>query len=204
MITMFKIINCLFQYLNNKLYSLRVGHFHPTGVNKFDQLFCRSPQFEKMSGRLEKRGIILVPDKSRLSIGERAFVHLEKDGTGLLVYDPATTPLIDILHESRHIAQIQRMQKSGLLGDKSIYSSKLKPLFERGAYEYELRLGEKFGFARNYKQQLVERINDYYKPSFESGFLKSQYRCHLFKVIEPSLTPKLDRTLLQQRVECGE
>jgi hypothetical protein len=117
---MFQTINCLAQYPNNKLSSSREDSFHPTGVDKFDQLFSRSPQFEKMSGRLEKRGITLVPDKSILSIGERAFVHLEKKGTGILVYDPATTPLIDILHESRHIAQIQRTQKSGLLGDKSI------------------------------------------------------------------------------------
>jgi hypothetical protein len=80
-ITMFRIINCLFQYPNHKLSSSIEGCFHPTGVDRFDQVFSRSPQFEKISAKIEKRGITLVPDKSRLSIGERAIVQLEKAGT---------------------------------------------------------------------------------------------------------------------------
>ncbi|MCU7929106.1 MAG: hypothetical protein KZQ97_22105 [Candidatus Thiodiazotropha sp. (ex Dulcina madagascariensis)] len=187
----------------DKLSSSIDGGFYPTGIGKFDQPFSLSPQFEKISVGLERRGITLVPDRSKLdmSAGERAFVQLEKDGSGILVYDPATTPFVDILHESRHISQIQRAQKSGLLGDKSPYSSKLKPLFERGAYEYELRLGERFDFDSRYNRQLVDRVNDYYTPQFERSLLRGQSRIDLFQVIEPRLSPLLDRTQLQQRVK---
>jgi hypothetical protein len=181
--------------MNGARLSSRGGSFE-TGVSKFDTLFVESEQFSKISTSLNRRGVTLIDDASRLD-GEKAFVLCLDDGQLAMFYNSKTTNFLDVLHESRHISQIQRAENTGLLGNRSPFSSQVKPLFERSAYEYELRLGDRFGFSESYQSKITNILTsprpggEGYTKAFESRFfnLGSKTReFRLFNTIEPRLT----------------
>ena len=160
----------------------------PSGNAAFDTLFADSPQANAMMAGLERRGVRLVDDVNALDPGEAAHVRLI-DNQPHLFYDSGSTSLLDMLHESRHVAQIQRVQAADVLGDKSLFSTRLVGAAERGAYEYELRLGERFGFSDTYKNALREQVDKYYPSSLSIKFNSSDRMRAIFEAMEPGLKP---------------
>ena len=160
----------------------------PSGNATFDTLFVDSPQAGAMVAGLERRGVRLVDDVNALDPGEAAHVRLIGNQPTLF-YDSGSTSLLDMLHESRHVAQIQRVQAADVLGDKSLMSPRLVGAAERGAYEYELRLGERFGFSDTYKNALREQVDKYYPSSLSIKFNASDRMRAIFEAMEPGLKP---------------
>jgi hypothetical protein len=104
----------------------------------------------------------LVGQGLQISVIEKELplgVHAEFEGDVLKV-DPKQMRYLDLLHESRHVAQIGRAEATGVEASK--YRT---ALFEKGAYEYELRLGERMGFSEEYQAFAFSRIQDYVTPS---------------------------------------
>jgi len=73
--------------------------------------------------------------------------------------------------------------------------------FERGAYEYELRLVIRLQASQKYQQFLAEQILNYYtitvQRKYESHSKNFQKILH---AIEPRLNPSLDRLFLKKKV----
>lgn len=160
----------------------------PSGNAQFDTLFVDSPQAGAMTAGLERRGVRLVDDVNALDPGEAAHVRLIGNQPTLF-YDSGSTSLLDMLHESRHVAQIQRVQAADVLGDKNLLSTRLVGAAERGAYEYELRLGDRFGFTDVYKNALRDQIDKYYPSSLSIKFNASDRMRAIFEAMEPGLKP---------------
>jgi hypothetical protein len=175
--------------LNTVLKSSRTGKL--TGIDQFDRLFSESPQAQKMIAGLERRNVSIIDDVTMLKPGESAFVT-QIDGCLTLVYDSKSTSFMDMLHESRHVAQVQRVESAGVLGNKSIFDpngTRLRGASERGAYEYELRLGNRFNFSDEYMSYAKHQIDFYYPKSYSSKFSNSPTMNAIFKAIEPGLKP---------------
>lgn len=171
------------------LSSSRTGKI--TGNIQFDRLFSESPQAQNMIAGLERRNVSIVDDVTMLKPGQSAYVS-KIDGRLTLVYDSKSTSFLDMLHESRHVAQVQRTESSGVLGNKNIFdpnSTRLRGASERGAYEYELRLGKRFNFSDEYMNFAKQRIDFYYPKSYSSKFTNSPTMNAIFKEIEPGLKP---------------
>jgi len=158
-----------------------------TGVARFDQLFSKSPEAKQMVSALERRGVTVVDDASKLTLGEAA--RTERIGGKLTVtYDSKSSTYLDMLHESRHVAQVQRAEKSGALGAKDIFGSqRMIRRAERGAYEYESRLGKKHGFSDEYMGYLRKQIERNHPVGDAKKFDKSPTTRESFKAIAPSL-----------------
>lgn len=62
-------------------------------------------------------------------------------------------------------------------------------LAERGAYEYELRLGASRGFSSDYINFLNSQIDHYYPSSYAAKFNASPTMRRIFNAMEPSLKP---------------
>ena len=160
-----------------------------TGVSSFDQLFVDSPQASKMLDALGRRGVNVVNDASRLDLGASAQVFRE-NGQLTLVYDSQGTSFVDMLHEARHVAQVQRVDEAGVLGNKDLFNSpRLLGAAERGAYEYETRLGNANGFSSDYMSYLQSQIDYYYPPGYSTKFSASPTMGAIFNALEPGLKP---------------
>jgi hypothetical protein len=169
------------------LNSSRTGQ--ATGIERFDRLFADSNQAQIMIAGLERRGVTVIDDVSRLDATASAHL-LQENGQLVLIYDSKSTSFIDMLHESRHVAQVQRAEAAGVLGQKNIFGSpRLLGAAERGAYEYELRLGNKFSFSDNYMNYLNGRIDYYYPNSYSKKFTNSPTMNSIFNAMEPNLKP---------------
>lgn len=97
-----------------------------------------------------------------------------------------------MLHETRHVAQIQRLEASGALGGKELFAPRVRGAAERGAYEYELRLGKRFGFSDSYKTFLRDQIRQNYPRAFGDKFERSSTMRRILEVMEPRLDPRWD------------
>jgi len=160
-----------------------------TGIAEFDQPFSQSAQASKMLTALQRRGVAVVDDAARHPANTSAQVFRE-NGNLTLVYDSKSTSFVDLLHESRHVAQVQLAEASGLLGNKDIFgNSRLVGAAERGAYEYEMRLGKSRGFSSEYMNYLSSQKEFYYPSSFAAKFNASPTMGGIFKAIEPGLKP---------------
>jgi hypothetical protein len=169
------------------LLSSRTGQL--TGVAKFDQLFSQSAPAQKMISALERRGVIVVNDASRLDPGASAQL-IRENGKLTLIYDSNSTSFVDMLHESRHVAQVQRAEAADVLGEKDIFGSpRLLGVAERGAYEYELRLGNNYGFSSDYMKYVRSQIDFYYPSSYSAKFNTSPTMRRIFNAMEPGLNP---------------
>lgn len=69
------------------------------------------------------------------------------------------------------------------------FSTRLFGAAERGAYEYELRLGTSRGFYNDYMTFLSNQIDHYYPSSFATKFNASLTMGRIFNAMEPSLKP---------------
>jgi len=130
------------------------GGLPDTGVALFDRLIGDTDLFKRWAGNLRERGYTVV--KEKLPKGDAANI-VKKTVT----VDHAQFRYIDLLHESRHIGQIERAARQGVTSR----SKAIRAVFERGAYEYELRLGRKFGFSDEYMAWLEKRVKDHWTKS---------------------------------------
>lgn len=135
------------------------GRLPSTGVSSFDRLVHGTPTFDNWAANLTKRGYSV--ETQALAQGEAASIQ----GTRVVV-DPAQFRYIDLLHESRHIGQISRL-------DGSWNNTATRALFERGAYEYELRLGARNRFSAEYIDWARSRISDYWTRSVQQRYSRS-------------------------------
>lgn len=119
---------------------------------------------------LEGRGVTFVDDAATLErAGDIAQTRFGANGGLEIVYDSGSTRFVDVLHEARHVAQIQRAQASGLLGNRSIFNSRFTQAAEWGAYSYEQRLGLSRGFSADYMTQTQSMLQTYSRPTLYGG-----------------------------------
>lgn len=135
-----------------------------------------------MIAALERRGVTVIDDASRLDAG--ASVQTIRDGGGRLtmIYDSGSSSFLDVLHDSRHIAQIQR---ADLQGFDVFGSRRLKGFAERAAYGYEVRLGQRFGFSQEYMSYARGQMEFYFPPSYATKLSLSPSMAQQARVIEP-------------------
>lgn len=165
----------------------RTGQF--TGVATFDRLFAESPQAPRMLDALGRRGVQVIDDVSLLDPGASAQT-LRMNGQLTLIYDSNSTTFVDMLHDVRHVAQVQRAEAAGVLGNKDIFGSpRLIGAAERGTYEYELRLGSRAGFSDRYMGYLQRQLDFYYPPGYSAKFSASPTMRSIFNAMEPGLKP---------------
>jgi len=164
-LTQFKSFSRIFSKLRSGAGALRsgagaLGQIPPTGNPIFDILAIRTNAYQRWVKNLKKRGITVV--ETSLKIGTHAEISYIEGTTQLMIaLDPKQFTYLDLLHESRHFEQIRRLQLQGKTPFKAVY----RDYFEKGAYEYELRLADKFGFSEEYQKFARERINDYWGRS---------------------------------------
>ncbi|MEK8018128.1 MAG: hypothetical protein VSS75_014740 [Candidatus Parabeggiatoa sp.] len=179
-----------------------------TEQTTLDQLFVESSKFKHLSNRLILLNVNLnAVDYSHNKIGhgntkaQAGLIGHLGDGKYMIDFDPARTTVLDILHEKHHIIQFQRLAKSGALGNKSLFSKYVVAGFERGAYEYELRLVTRLNVSQNYKRFLAEQILNYYTITIQRKYESdSKNFKKILNAIEPLLNPSLDRVLLKKKV----
>lgn len=140
------------------------GELPATGVVEFDRLMVGTKIYQRWVAKMESRGFRV--EERTLMIGTAAEV------LGYVVtVDPARFRFIDLLHESRHVRQIEKAEQQGYdLFACGRYAALTRAWFERGAYEYELRLGLRVGFSPEYLAFLDERIGYYWKRSYQQEF----------------------------------
>ena len=131
-----------------------------TGVAEFDRLMVGTETYRCWVSKVESRGFrveegILTPGTAAEIFGY------------VLTIDPAQFRYVDLLHESRHLRQIERAERQGYNPfAEGRFGLMARAWFERGAYEYEQRLGILFGFSPEYLAFLAARINHYWKRSY--------------------------------------
>ena len=86
-----------------------------------------------------------------------AEIDAAEGGGYLMRVDPKQFTQLGMLHESRHVRQIERALAKG----ENALSSKWRNVFEVGAYEYELRLANRFGFSAESLGEIARRLSDY-------------------------------------------
>jgi hypothetical protein len=134
-----------------------------TGVSKFDELVVGTEKYERWAKAMERRGVKV--SETELVPGNAAnAIH------GAIEVDPKQFTYLDLLHESRHIRQIERAAEQGVTISKQMVRS----WFEKGAYEYELRLGEKLGFSEEYMNFARSRLNDYWSRTLQTKYNMSK------------------------------
>jgi len=146
-----------------------LGQVPPTGNPVFDILAIQTEAYLLWVKNLENRGIMVV--EQTLAIGTHAEISRIPNSKKLMIeLDPAQFTYLDLLHESRHFEQIRRFE----LKEEYTFKAAYRDYLEKGAYEYELRLADKYGFSEEYKDFAQQRINDYWGRSRKSKYNKSQ------------------------------
>jgi hypothetical protein len=136
------------------------GKLPETGVPEFDKLMAGTARYLQWVAWLESLGYTVI--EQSLTEGSAA----EIEGSVILI-DPAQFRYIDLLHESRHIRQIDLALRLGF--DPFVegkFAKMLRAWFEFGAYEYERRLSKIFGFSSEYRDYLERQINHYWKRAY--------------------------------------
>jgi hypothetical protein len=147
------------------------GTFPATGVDKFDTLVVGIQQYQKWVTNLERRGFRVV--RKSLHRGTAAEIIGR-----IVTIDPVQFRYVDLLHESRHVRQIERAMEQGVkIGRKEI------AWFERGAYEYEQRLGIRVGFSRVYMQFIAQQIDFSWQKTYRQKYRFSQRTQEYFNSI---------------------
>lgn len=136
----------------------------PTGLARFDRLAVETKYYGQWKMNVEKRGFSVVEVSHPL--GRAATLQ----GTTIEI-DLTQFRYIDLLHESRHIAQVERAAARGVTNITT--NSKLIGLAEKGAYEFEQRAGRSVGFSDEYMKWLESRASDYWTPSVRKHINRS-------------------------------
>lgn len=148
----------------------KVGEWPTTGVARFDELAVECPAWQGWVTNLQKRGIKVMPNPNLPPGNPASYLPKSK----ILEYNPTTFRYIDLLHESRHIAQFERAAAKGLDLGKPFLSKKLYAWLEKGALEYEMKLANRFNFSQEYKLALEDIFNYYWKNQYRYKYIKSE------------------------------
>ena len=148
----------------------KVGEWPTTGVARFDELAVECPAWQGWVTNLQKRGIKVMPNPNLPSGNPANYLP----GSKILEYNPTTFRYIDLLHESRHIAQFERAAAKGLDLREPFRSSKLYAWLEKGALEYEMKLAKRFNFSQEYKSALENSFNNYWTSQYRYKYTKSK------------------------------
>jgi hypothetical protein len=130
-----------------------------TGVARADQLMHGTARYQKWVESMSKRLEGLTVEAKALPEGVHAEWDVANPKRMKLTVDPAKFSYIDLLHESRHFEQIRRGLARGFTG---FGKEKAIEFFETGAYRYEQRLAQRWGFSGEYKQYLQRMLKSYY------------------------------------------
>jgi hypothetical protein len=96
--------------------------------------------------------------------------------SGMIDINTTHFTYVDLLHESRHLAQLKRTVKNGAVFVlmKQRHLRVMESVFERGAYEYEMRLAQRFGFSVAYQLFLKSQLAYYWTVSARNRFEASR------------------------------
>lgn len=136
------------------------GEIPPTGVGRFDELMVGTKRFDNWVAALEKKGFTI--EIARLRPGDAAEVDWK-----VVRVSPDRFRYLDMLHESRHVGQVLRAEKRGVMSG----NGHIRALFEKGAYEYELRVGAAKRFSPEYMSWAQGQIAKYWQPSSKKKYL---------------------------------
>jgi hypothetical protein len=137
------------------------GTLPKTGVSKFDELVVGTQKYEKWVSNLEKRGY----NVELAELGSETAANILGKNISI---NPETFSYIDLLHESRHIRQVEKATEMGVSTFGNVKNAKyVRKWFEKGAYEYEQRLGKQFGFSDEYMNFVGRQIDNYWSKSVQ-------------------------------------
>lgn len=136
------------------------GKLPSTGIAQFDRLMVGSEQYLRWAANLHRRGFEVLEQP----LIEGTAAQMER---WTISVDPDQFRYVDLLHESRHIRQFERALWQGFDAFAAgKFAKMLRAWFELGAYEYEQRLGQRFGFSAEYMAFLERQINNYWKRTY--------------------------------------
>ena len=136
------------------------GNLPSTGNADFDKLVQGTQVYAYWLQKVLARGFSVVPQS--LPTGTAAWIE-----QWTITFDPSQFRYIDLLHEARHTRQIERAWWQGFDVFGTGKSAKmLRGWFELGAYEYEQRIGQRFGFTAEYMEFLAHQIDYYWKRTY--------------------------------------
>jgi RHS repeat-associated protein len=125
------------------------GVMQSTGIARFDELAVGTERYTKWVETLKNRRWTVRP----AALGDNVAAEITAP-IRLLEINEANFRYIDLLHESRHVAQVELST-----GFTSWGRSKIRNACELDAYRYELRLGQKFGFSESYMHAISQKIS---------------------------------------------
>ena len=136
-----------------------------TGNILFDVLACETDAYPRWVNNLTNRGIQII--YTPLPKGTHAEISQISRSVSLTIkIDISQFTDLDLLHESRHFRQILVIRSAGY----NVFNKKNIALAEKGAYQYELLLADKYNFTREYKIFAQQRIADYWTASIQKKF----------------------------------
>jgi hypothetical protein len=140
------------------------GKLPETGVAEFDRLVAGTARYARWVAKLADRGYLVTEES--LPKSEAAEIV-----RSIVTIDPSKFRYIDLLHESRHIRQIELALRQGIdpFGGGH-FARVVRAWFERGAYEYEQKLSAKFSFSDEYSNFLEQQTNHYWKRTHRKEF----------------------------------
>ena len=143
----------LLRGLGESLGSLRSSGFSRTGIERFDELVVGSAKYDRWKRALARRGFTVR--EAGLLPGTMAEMSPER----IITVDPEQFTYLALLHESRHVRQIERA--IGVV--RNPFTAENIRIFEYGAYEYELRLAGRFGFTAESVEGIAKRAAYYFR-----------------------------------------
>ncbi len=143
-----------------------------TGVPLFDRKVVGTKIYENWKAALQRRGWDVTEDL--LPLGTAAEANHK-----IMSVDANQFRYIDLLHESRHVRQLESAASQGVTGTNKL----IVALFEKGAYSYNLRLGTRYGFSNKYMSWATGRIDDYMTFSIKRKFELSSSASRLQEIL---------------------
>jgi RHS repeat-associated protein len=112
-----------------------------TGVAHLDRLAVQTPEYAPWKAALEKRGWEVIEDTLRKGTMATTEVVPNQAGTmsKIVTIDPAQATYFAMLHESKHVYQVETLARQGIAMTTPMESQMLHAA-EYGAYAYETRV----------------------------------------------------------------
>jgi hypothetical protein len=141
------------------------GDLPSTGIGRYDELVVGTEQYAKWARNMQGRGFV-IDDAARLAEGTAGYIEGNR-----IVIDPRQFRYVDLLHETRHAGQVERAAAQGVTSRSKL----VRAWFEKGAYNYELRLGSRVGFYEAYMNWVRSRIGDYVTPGISKQIIRNPH-----------------------------
>ena len=157
-----------------------------TGVDVLDVAAEKTPQFENWAKALERNyGYTVRADPSLAKTNKVAQTLPNKS----VIYDPQRFTYLDMLHESRHVFQIEQGENEGV----NMFSSGYRQWAEKNAYEYEATVASKYASLPEFKTdssllgRYLESNKSYVKDKFERAALQKMRLSPTARFVLPDL-----------------